>query len=88
MTKKLSLSDRLVLAGQHSKVQLAAEPVVAPPPVWPPEKPRAVAPPKVQFLVRLTVEARASIRAEAEKLGITETLLIERHALGLARKGK
>jgi hypothetical protein len=53
--------------------------------VWPPVKPRAVKPPRVQFLVRLTVEARAAIRAEADRQGLTETDLVERYALGLAK---
>ena len=82
---KNNLSDRLVLAGQHMKVQLAAEPIVPPAQVWPPVKQRTVAPPKVQFLVRLTVEARAAIHEEAQKLGITETQLVERYALGLTK---
>jgi hypothetical protein len=81
----MNLSDRLAAAAQHSKAQIAAAPIQAPVAVWPPVKPRAVKPPKVQFLVRLTVEARAAIHAEAMKQGITETDLIERYALSLTQ---
>ena len=74
------------LAAARLKTQELAEPAVAQAgPVWPPVKSRTVAPPKVQFLVRLTVEARAAIHDEAQKLGITETQLIERYALNLAK---
>ena len=81
----MNLSDRLAAAAQHSKAQIAAEPIQAATAVWPPGKPRAVKPPRVQFLVRLTAEARAAIRCEAEKQGITETDLVERYALGLTK---
>lgn len=81
---KTNLSERLAAAALHSKAQIATAP--APevfPAVWPPKKVKAVKPPRVQFLVRLTADARLRVHEAAQALGISEQELIERYAMTL-----
>jgi len=89
---RLSLSERLAAAAEHSKQQLASAPAKRPEIAMPrqvePQPPRMVKQPnpvRVQFLVRLTEPARQAIRDAAWRERVSEQEFIERFALGLAR---
>lgn len=92
-TKKTALLAKLD-AGRATAQAIAAP--AAQPATWPPKKtkerkPRAVAAsadskpsvPRIQFLVRLTPEARRRVKDAAWKERISEQELIERYALTL-----
>ena len=89
---RLSLSERLAAAAEHSKQQLAAIPA-RPSEIEPARQTehqvvRRVKPPKqprIQFLVRLTEPAREAIREAAWREKLSEQEFIERFALGLTK---
>ncbi len=80
MNKKLHLSNLLTAAAEHSRVQNAAA-LTAPPA----KKAKLVPVERVQFLVRLTPEARARIKHAAWLSKLSEQEFIERYALTLAK---